>query len=186
MAVSAFDQQYYGMLVQRIRAGDADAFTELYRATYNDMHRRVCALLHDPDDVHDALQEIYMSVWVNIGSLRLDRLVLPWMRQIAYHVCCDMLRRDLPRREATAELDEENIPAQSAESSFRQVYDRDTVQQAARILARLPVRVRQAFYLRYDAGMKLEDIAGFMGVSVTSVKRYIKAAKTALQQELTV
>ena len=184
MANSGFDQQYYSILAQRIRKGDADAFAELYRATYNAMRQRVCALLHDPDDVYDALQEIYMSVYMNIGSLKLDRLVIPWMRQIAYHVCCDMLRRDLPRREATTELNDANIPAQSAEHSFRQVYDRDAWRQASEILSRLPVRVHQAFFLRYDAGMKLEEIAGFMGVSPTSVKRYINTARTALQEEL--
>lgn len=147
------------------------------------MYRRVRSLLHDPDDVHDALQEIYMSVYENIGSLRLDRLLVPWMRQIAYHVCCDMLRRDLPRRERTVDLSDNTLPPQSADLSLRQVYDRDTWERVMGILSRLPVKVQQAFTLRYEFGMKLEEIAGSMGVSPASVKRYINMARAALQRE---
>ena len=46
------------------------------------------------------------------------------------------------------------------------------------------MKERQAFLLRYESGLKLEEIADFMGVSLASVKRYINAARAALQKDL--
>ena len=184
MANTGFDQQYLTALTQRVRGGDADAFTELYTVTYDNMLRRVRLLLRDPDDVHDAMQEIYMSVFTKIGSLKLDRLVLPWMRQIAYHVCCDMLRRELPRRQLAAELTEDILPPMSADNSLRPVYDRDMWDRASAILKDRSPQVFEAFSLRFLAGLKLREIVDYMSVSVTSVKRYIRAARDILKKEL--
>ena len=51
------------------------------------------------------------------------------------------------------------------------------------VLERRPVKERQAFLLWFENGLKLEEVASFMGVSLASVKRYIKAARNALKEE---
>ena len=184
MAKGNFDQQYYALLASRVREGDPDAFAELYSVTYETLYRSVYHLLRNPDDIHDALQEVYISVYKNIHSLKIDRLILPWMRQIAYHVCCDFLRQTKARQDFSVELDGMDSPPQSGEDSLRQVYDRDAWDSVLSALSRRPFEERQAFLLRYETGLKLEEIAGFMGVSIASVKRYIKSARSALQNDL--
>lgn len=185
MAVSSFDQQYFALLASRIREGDADAFAELYGATYDQLYRSVYYFLHDPDDIYDALQEIYISVYKNIGSLKLDRLLLPWMRQIAYHTCCDMVRQKQAMRDFSLELDDTLLHGAGEEDDpYRLVRDQDMRDRLNAALARRPVKERQAFLLRYENGLKLEEIAGFMGVSLASVKRYISSARDALKKDL--
>lgn len=182
---SNFDQQYYALLADRIRAGDHDAFAELYNATHGMLYRSVQYFLRDPDDIRDALQEIYISVYKNIGSLKIDRLLVPWMRQIAYHTCCDFVRQQKAAREMSVSLDDGELPPHLSENDpFRQVFDQDAWERVNAALARRPVKERQAFLLRYETGLKLEEIASFMGVSLASVKRYIHAAQTALQEDL--
>ena len=185
LATSSFDQQYYALLASRVREGDADAFTELYMATYDTMYRSVSCFLRDPDDVYDALQEIYLSVYKNISSLKIDRLVMPWMRQIAHNVCCDFAREAKTQREFSAELDEElMLTLSSSEDPYRTVSERELWSFIVDVLTKRSVKERQAFLLRYENGLKLEEVAGFMGVSLASVKRYITAARTALQEAL--
>ena len=184
MPNSSFDQQYYALLASRIREGDPDAFAELYGATYDMLYRSVYYFLRNPDDVRDALQEIYISVYKGIDNLKIDRLLLPWMRQIAYHVCCDFAQQSKDRREFSLELDDALFPGRQVDDPYRQVYDRDTWSGVTKALERCPVRERQAFLLRYENGMKLEEVADFMGVSLASVKRYINSARASLQKEL--
>ena len=112
VAKGSFDEQYYALLASRIREGDSDAFAELYGATYDTLYRNVYYFLHNPEDIHDALQEIYISVFKNIGSLKIDRLLLPWMRQIAYHTCCDFVRKAKSMREFSTELEDDIAPPQ--------------------------------------------------------------------------
>ena len=187
MATSTFDQQYYALLASRVREGDGDAFTELYTATYDTMYRSVYCFLRDPDDVHDALQEIYLSVYKNIGSLKIDRLIMPWMRQIAHNVCCDFAREARAQREFSTELDEElllTLKSTSDDDPYHTVSERELWSFICGVLTKRSVKERQAFLLRYENGLKLEEIAGFMDVSLASVKRYITAARTALQEAL--
>jgi RNA polymerase sigma-70 factor (ECF subfamily) len=189
MASEKFDYQYYAYLASRIRKGDSNAFAELYDATYERLYRYVYYFLKNPDFVPDALQEIYISVYKNIHSLKMDKLLIPWMKQIAYHVCCDFAKQIAGRHETATDLSDDTQASFSgtleAPDCFQSVFDKDTALQLNTALSKLPVKIRQAFLLRYEQELKLEEIADFMDVSLSSVKRYINTAQKALQKSFT-
>ena len=89
-----FNIEYYALLARRIRKQDEDAFTELYHATYNNLYRYAYYFLKDAYLAQDALHEIYIIVYRSISSLKEDRLLYPWMKQITYHVCCDFQKKN--------------------------------------------------------------------------------------------
>ena len=72
--------EYYALLAKRIRARDAEAFTEFYNATYNDLYRYVYYFLKDAHLAQDALHEIYILVWRSISALKDDRLFNSWLK----------------------------------------------------------------------------------------------------------
>ena len=49
---------------------------------------------------------------------------------------------------------------------------------------KLPFSESQAVILRYFRNMKLEEIADMMGISLSSVKRYLESAKKKLQKHM--
>ena len=187
MAKGSLDQQYYALLAKRIREGDEDAFVELYNSTYDVLARYVYYFLRDQNEVPDVLQEIYIAVYKNIGALKIDRLLIPWMRQIAYHVCCDWANDMKTARENASALEGMTVHptemSMSEAESYRRVFDQDTLRQIRQALDGRPVKERQAFMLRYQHGLKLEEIADFLGVSLASVKRYILSARETLQSQ---
>ena len=189
MAKGNTDYRYLEYLASCIRNGDHEAFAELYDQTYDMLYRYVHYFLRDPDQIHDALQEIYISIYKNISSLRLDRLFLAWIRQIAYHVCCDMAeekkrRQDMFLPMTTDEYDLQDYAVHSESEAYRAVYDRDTQTYLQQMLKPCTLKERQAFTLQYRYGLKLEEIADFMGVSLSSVKRYIASARETLRKRL--
>ena len=188
MKKKRFDTKYYALLSKRIRQKDAAAFTELYNATYSDFYRYACYILKDPHLAQDTLQDIYILAYRNISALKYDRLLYQWMRQITYHVCCDYFRRssNITRHETgdfSAWLDTGGGIC-SADDSLREIFDRDLYKHAAEWLDELPANVKEAFTLRYQNELKLEEIADFMGCSLSSVKRYIKTAQGHLKTRL--
>lgn len=188
MATEKFDYQYYAYLASRIRKEDSNAFAELYNATYESLYRYTYYFLKNPDLVPDALQEIYISVYKNIHSLKMDKLLIPWMKQIAYHICCDFARKMNGNREKATDFSDDSQLASAtqleAPDCFQSVFDKDTSLQLSAALNQLPVKIRQAFLLRFEQELKLEEIADFMDISLSSVKRYIETAKKALQKTL--
>ena len=188
MAKGSFDYQYFAYLAARIRLGDESAFTELYTQTYPTLYRYVYYFMRDPDSTQDVLQEIYISIFKNIGSLKIDRLLPSWIRQIAYHACCDAVKQ---RSSMGIVLDytDENLTlgglnSYSEAETFQSVFDKDASDRVRAVLDKRPQKERQAFLLRYENGLKLEEIADFMDVSLASVKRYIQSARKALQKSL--
>ena len=53
-----------------------------------------------------------------------------------------------------------------------------------RYLADLPASQRQAFLLRYEHKLKLEEIADFLGTSLSTAKREIRRARSYLKKKL--
>ncbi len=189
-----WDEQYYAALAKRIRAGDEDAFAELYTNTWQDLSRYACYILKDTDLVPDALQEVYIAVYKNIDKLKLDTLLLPWMRQITYHECIDAVRRQRANREINSDFERDgylieraalqNVLGYDGRGAFEAADARELRSHLSKALASLPVRERQAFLLRYEYDLKLEEIADFLGCSLATAKRCIASAREQLQGEL--
>lgn len=187
MIKSKFNSDYYEYLAKRIRKHDKNAFTELYNATYDDLYRYAFYFLKDSHMAQDALQEIYISVYKNISTLKSDRLLYSWIRQITYHVCCDFTRKknSISTYETYGVSDDVSF-LQIADSgdSLQDIWDQDLSEHLDEWLKELSPHVRQAFILRYQNGLKLEEIADFMNCSLSSVKRYLNTSRDFLRTRL--
>lgn len=182
------DIEYYTLLAERIRNHDTEAFTEFYYATYKDLYRYACYFLKDVHLAQDALHEIYILIWRSISSLKENRLFYPWAKQIAYHVCCDFQKKSqlVASHETSVNDDTEfllNLTEQN--DCFQGIWDKDFQERMDRYLDELPSSMRQAFLLRYENNLKLEEIADFLGVSLSTVKRAINKVRKYLQKKFT-
>lgn len=186
MASKKFNAEYYEFLAERIRDHDRDAFTELYHETCSSLYQYAFYFLKDTQLAQDALQEVYISVYKNIDSLKTNRLLIPWMKQITYHVCCDFARKNtsIARHENSASLEAFADSLADTSDDFQRVYDEDLYQLLQKSLSELPHAVKMAFLLRYVNGLKLEEVADFLECSLSSVKRYINTAKKHLQKKI--
>ncbi len=181
-----FDIEYYTLLARRIRKQDQDTFTELYHATYNNLYHYAYYFLKDAHLAQDALHEIYLIVYRSISSLKDDRLFYPWMKQITYHVCCDFQRKNssVVEHERSVPLWDESLAAVADNSDhFQKIWNNNLREQIDQYLSELPTQTRQAFLLRYENELKLEEIADFLGCSLSTVKRAIRKARKYLQNK---
>lgn len=186
MIHKSYDAKYLSYLAKFIRKGDKEAFAELYNYTYPKIYQYTKHFLKDPHLSQDAVQEIYVLIFKKIGYLKDDNLFLPWMNQIVYHVCCDFMRKD--KADQTEQTDFSSDPKvlniASSDDCFRDISDQDFLEHYHSALKELPFAERQAFLLRYEHDFKLEEIAEFIGCSLSSVKRYLKSSKRHLAERL--
>lgn len=184
MASKKFNTEYYAFLAKRIREHDQKAFTELYYATYDDLYRFAFYFIKDAHMAQDALQEVYISIYKNISSLKSDNLFYSWIKQITRYVCYDFLRKNgrISNHETLGMEGKIQIPDEK--DVFQDIWDQDISDQLRIWLDELPSHCRQAFILRYRDSLKLEEIADFMGCSLSSVKRYLNTARVFLRKKL--
>lgn len=186
MASKKFDAEYYAFLAKRIREHDKNAFIEFYDATYTNLYKYVYYFLKNEHLAQDALQEIYILVFKNISMLKSDKHLYSWLRQIAYHVCCDISRKnsDITTHETSEVSEHHMMQLQNSTDEFQDIWDKDLSSHLEEWLNELPYHPRQAFILRYYNHLKLEEIADFMDCSLSSVKRYLNTARDQIKMKL--
>src|SRR5918912_567023 len=99
-----------GRLVERARAGDADAFYELVRRSVDRVYRTAVGILGNPADAKDATQEALIGAWRALPTLRdVDRFDA-WLARITVNACRMAIRRRRGVRELTLTPDEDDRP----------------------------------------------------------------------------
>ncbi len=124
-------------------------------------------------EAEDLTQDVFMRAFSALPRLR-DQEAL---RSFIYSVALRTLKWDLRRRRVrrilrlsdTGQLPD--LPVRSVDSEARQILARFYA-----LLEHLTANDRTAFVLRYMEGLKLEEIAERMGVSLATVKRWVSRA----------
>lgn len=183
--MAELDYQYLAELVKKAQNGDSDAFAELYAATYQKLYRYACSYLKDKYLAQDAVQETYISVLKSLKKLKDPQLFISWLNQIAFRVCFRIQKQqDQYNEESTISSDDElNIPDSSKDPEL-QVIKVDEQDYLLKQILKLPFSESQAITLKYINNMTLYDIADLLGISRSSVKRYLSSGKKRLARLL--
>ncbi len=179
------NHQYLAGLVVRSSQKDTAAFTELYTLTCHKVYHYALQYLKDEYLAEDALQEIYITAYYNMEKLNDPFLFIAWLNRISFHVCYDMRQKQTGLLELGDPELMEYIPDEhpGSDPEAFALYMNE-VRQLRLALEELPSHEREVLMMRFFHEMKLEEIARNMGLSRSTVKRYIAAGKAHLAKKL--
>lgn len=81
-------------LVERCRAGDADAWNQLVERFSRYVYAVCVKGFRLPfEDAEDAFQDVFTRVYTNLDKLRDESALRPWIAQLTRRVCLDTLER---------------------------------------------------------------------------------------------
>jgi RNA polymerase sigma-70 factor, ECF subfamily len=151
-------------LLSQVRAGNADAWGELYVRHAPAIFRFCRRVLPAREDAEDATMEIFMKVRQKIGSYDSSKPFLAWLYKVAGNHCWDTLRRRRIRQNLETG-DVETMPLEHPDpGQLERLIDERAGKEVRAGLARLPERARMALALRYFAEMSYDEIAETLGV----------------------
>lgn len=179
------DIQYLAGLVTRAKQNDSDAFAEIYALTYNKVYNYAKHYLRDDYLAQDAMQEIYISALKNLNKLNDPTLFIAWLNRISFHVCYDISKKPgtgtvISDPEILEILQDEHLDT-NPEAHYQQLDEMECLNKA---MENLPFQEKQVLTMRYYNNLKLEEVAAAMGISRSSVKRYIASGQEHLRQLL--
>lgn len=148
--------------------------------------RWLTAKLGNRDDAQDVLQTVYLRALTFAAENSIENAKALIFR-IAAHLAVDELRRR--RRHRAHHLGHEDSDAErllntqmsEAPSSERHVISREELRVVMKVLDKLPRKAKTAFLMNRVYGNTYSEIAESLGVSVSSVEKYITKALAALQ-----
>jgi RNA polymerase sigma-70 factor (ECF subfamily) len=162
-------------LIQRLAAGDRDAFGRFYDRYAPLVYPLVLRIVRDRADAADVLQEVFWEAWQNAATYdRARGTPEAWMITRARARAIDRVRAVRRRTETFVPPLDDGVMAAAPEAggdAASRAMDRGIVGAA---LAQLPAAQREAIELAYYAGLTQTEIAEQLRQPLGTVKTRIR------------
>lgn len=175
-------------LMLRYRDGDAAAFAALYAQYKGPLYRYLLRHVRNACAAADLFQEVWSHLIATRARYEPRAKFATFLFHIAHNCAIDFFRRDLNLRRVMPAHDSES-PMPEAEVPEHQRPDRvaEFVEQQSAVLAAvaaLPQEQREAFLLREESGLNIEEIARVTDVPVETAKSRLRYAVRKLKHSL--
>jgi RNA polymerase sigma-70 factor, ECF subfamily len=177
-------------LVERMRAGEEQAFDTLVRRHGGAMLACARRFLGNDEECHDAVQDSFLSAFRALNSFQGNARLGTWLHRIVVNHCLMRLRSR--KRRPTVAIDE-LLPTfdESGHHARRvvpwtakaedNVMAGETREQVRACISRLPDPYRTVILLRDIEGYDTQETAELLGISRESAKIRLHRARQALR-----
>lgn len=158
------------VLVERICAGEKEAFNELYRMFAPLVHGIILARV-PRDEVDDIAQEVFLLAYKNLHTLRDRNAVGGWFAMIARNCSSEFYRHSKPTEELSEDLSQTDRPQTEAREILAAI-------------RQLPETYKETLILRLVEGMTGQEIAEQTGLAPDSVRVNLHRGMKLLREKL--
>jgi len=168
-------------LVHHTREGDDDAFEIIVRRFQDMAVGYGYSILRDFQLAEDAAQEAFLEAYRNLDKLREPSAFPGWFRRIVFKQC-DRITRN--RSFATIPIDAAEGRASQEPTQADAVEQREMSDKILTAVDSLPNHERAATMLYYISGYSQDEVAEFLDVPVTTIKKRLYSARNRLREML--
>jgi RNA polymerase sigma factor (sigma-70 family) len=170
--------------IARARAGDVEAWGQLYREYAPAIFRFCRRAMPTREDAEDATMEIFMKLKNKLSQYDTTRSFSAWLYKVAANHCWDILRRRKIRQDKETE-DVESVPLEHPEpSQLEKLIEQRSGEEVRKALEKMGARARMALVMRYYSDMSYDEIANALGVRRAFVGVVLLRARHELRQAL--
>ncbi len=166
-------------LIKRFIDGDESTFSILVQRHKEKVRNIIYLTLNNHDLVDDIAQEVFLTVYKNLGSFRFESQFTTWLYRITVNKCKDHLRKIKirqifsPIKDSEEELGYETAPENS-----------DIKEIVHKAIAKLPDKLRVPLLLKDIEGLSYQEISESIQCEIGTVKSRIFRAREGLKELL--
>jgi RNA polymerase sigma-70 factor, ECF subfamily len=157
-------------LVERICAGEQEAFDEFYKFFAPMIHGIILARV-PYDEAADLVQNVFLIAYKSLHTLREHNAVGAWLAMIARNQANEFYRRSKPTEELSEDLSRSNTAQLEAREILAAIHA-------------LPDAYKETLILRLVEGMTGPEIAAKTGLTHESVRVNLHRGMKLLRQKL--
>lgn len=171
-------------LVDRLRAGDADAFDVVYSAFNTRLFTFLVRLSRRREVAEDLLDEVWMRLVRHAARLQPDTRLGPWLFTVARNLHVSYVRSRMLEDSAAAGLISLWPISLERSSPFEETAAHELERRLERAIAALPVAAREVILLVAVAGLDPADAADVCGITPQALRQRLHRARAALTKAL--
>ena len=186
---NAAQNQHSEEIITRARGGNSEAFTDLVSLHSPQVYRVSLTILRNHADAEDNVQDVFCKAYKNMHRFEGRSRFFSWLVRITINEALMKIRRrqsermvfyvDMPR---PAGEDSPVLEIEDGHPDPERQYI--TSELTARALHGLHPLLRRMFTLRAAGGWTYRELAGAIGITVSTAKSRIFRARAQMQQRL--
>ncbi len=172
-------------IIRRIRQGDKQEFEKLFRSSYVSLVRYAKTILKDHDTAEEIVQDLFFRLWQDRVNLTIESSLNGYLFRSVHNRSLHFIEHqkviDRHAGEIAASADQTSEPVTEA------IYYSELQSKVARVLERLPERCSVIFRMSRFEGLKYNEIAEKLSVSLKTVEanmgKALKEFRKALAEQ---
>jgi RNA polymerase sigma-70 factor, ECF subfamily len=170
-------------IIGRIRQGDVKQFESLFRSSYVSLVRYARTLIKDQDSAEEIVQDLFYRIWKDKEKIQIESSLNGYLFRSVHNKCLHYIEHNRVIEKHAEEMSYRI--AEEAESPSDILNYKELQARVARILEKLPERCGKIFYMSRFEGLKYNEIAEILSVSVKTVEANMGKALKEFRKELT-
>lgn len=169
-------------LLSALKQDNPDAFSALFKAYYKDLILYGGSILPEKEVIEDIIQNIFLKLWSDRHHLVIETSLKRYLIRAVKNSCFDELRHRAIVNTHRKFVEQNTL--ESEEETENQILYSELNQDLEEAIRQLPEALREAFELSRIQGMKYEQIAERLKVSVRTIEVRISKALPLLRTYL--
>ena len=169
-------------LLQRMRAGDSEAFEAIYLRYSGVLYSHAAKQLKSQDGAKDIVHDIFMNLWNNRADLHISGALASYLFQSVRNRVINLKLKDHRYQEYVSSFSTFLVNFQSGTDYL--VREKILTELIETEIASLPTKMKQVFELSRKEGLSHKEIALYLQITEQSVRSHIKGALRILRLRL--
>ncbi len=168
-------------------------FSLLYDRYCTRVYSKCLSLLKNESLAEDALQDIFMKIFLNLANFNFQSQFSTWVYSVTYNYCIDFLRRQRKERDifADTEFDADATDGNPTQAGLKRDITDDiddavmremNMVHLATVLERIAADDKMILLMKYQDELSIKEICDIIDKSESAVKMQLKRAKHRAKQ----
>jgi RNA polymerase sigma-70 factor (ECF subfamily) len=168
-------------MVESLRAGKEKAYAKLFEEYYRPLAVFANKYLNDLESSKELVQDLFVSIYENRKTQVITTSLRSYLYQSVRNRCLNQLKKEGVRREYEKNARQSGTSNDSLED---QIHANELEHQIFQILSRLSPKGREVFIMSRVDGLRNQEIAHKLEISIRTVETHISNVLKELRQRL--
>jgi RNA polymerase sigma-70 factor (ECF subfamily) len=165
-----------------LKNGDKKIFEEIYRSYYPRLFNYCLSYIGNPEDAQEIIQTIFLRLWIRRDEIKINLSLKAYLYSATKNESLNYLNHNKVKDKYSQFKMEAEKPLQE---NIQQKLEKEELERLIkRAILKLPDKRRKIFELSRFDGLKYDDIAKKLSVSVKTVETQMSKALKSLRKSL--
>ena len=171
-------------IIDKEASDDEVAFELLFRRYYIRLCGFANKFIANPAESEEIVQEVFLNIWNKRDQLKLDDQIRPYLFKSIQNLCFNFLehKKVIDTYYSVIEVVYKNQAANF--NTYESVFYSELQTRVDVAIGTLPEQCRKVFQMSRQEGLKYNEIAEKLGISVKTVETQMSRALSKLKEEL--